>query len=417
MTINKFNIIQPMNKITITTLATAVAAVTTLAYGQLDNKNGRYEVFETKVVANTSDIKEVSVKLEGKITDPQGSGKQIAAVKVPYRAPIKKTYTILVAYDHGDPTDLTPAGEPKSYGRMWAGDKRQAVKVRALTDDELADLREDGNIVPDVAGVDPEPLNPRVYDKVTYDGGVTSDNNASPIGQKGLDHPYFGVFVVTDASPLIEHAVPKDAVIELRGLATHRKVKSKTNKWDAKATGPNPYNIQYVGMAARARAAGQNDHTPATAHEEESVNTITGVAFGEGFYPVRPLVKGTKTFATEMHMEQGLGHNKELITDNNDLTDAHLAELPDAATNPVKSNNYDIVYTEAGNAFMPKANLLPGGTALNPAHFHGTFTTKRNDAALKQKIDANGKNEPANWDQLIKVIDFRVPKAQQWPTL
>jgi len=394
-----------MNKIKITTLATALAAAT-LAYGQ-----NNFEVFETRITVNTSDIKEIAVRLDPATApnNPLRPGQKMASLRVPYRAPIRKNYTILMAYNH-DTND--------SYGRMWANDRREAVVVKARTDHELENLREDGTF----AGA-----SPHLYAQTTYNGGFTpivsgKGGDASPIGQRGLDHPYYGVFYVTDASEHIEHAVPVGAEIELRGLATHTRANTRLRH----PGDQSDFNVQYLGMAARSRVQPYTAPADAVTHATEFKNMIQGVAFGDGFYPVRPMVpRSANPVRSLLHKEQGLG----------ELGDAHKSgtphEIDSLATHVVGAgalhgdNVYN--YEPFGAAFMPKANLMTvkGNLMLNEAHFHGSFTTRRMPAVLNQRIQfldidppVNGKPAPArlaaNWDELQRIINFRVPAAQRW---
>jgi len=69
-----------------------------------------FEVYETKVSARTSAIKEMNVKVSG-------SPGTLRTKKVHYRAPVRKSYTIAMAFDGG--IEVTPNGYVATgYGRM-----------------------------------------------------------------------------------------------------------------------------------------------------------------------------------------------------------------------------------------------------------------------------------------------------------
>jgi len=73
------------------------------------------DVYETKVSARTSTVKEMNVNI-----DVAGTKEKR---KIHYRAPVSKSYAIVMAYDgRDDNAKYTSTG----YGRMWASDKEKA---------------------------------------------------------------------------------------------------------------------------------------------------------------------------------------------------------------------------------------------------------------------------------------------------
>jgi len=79
-------------------------------------------VYETKVSARTSVIKEMSVKIEYR--DPANGLLKTKNFPVHYRAPVTKSYTILMAYD-GDGSTVYPN---TGSGRMWTTGLKPAFK-------------------------------------------------------------------------------------------------------------------------------------------------------------------------------------------------------------------------------------------------------------------------------------------------
>ena len=108
-------------EITITTtsgenVVTKVITITQAAGYKLPTlyRNG---IYETKLAAKTSVLKEMNVKVYN-----SGTGKN-ENVKVVYRAPANKSYTILMAYSGGgDLVNYTSM----AHGRMWAKDNEKA---------------------------------------------------------------------------------------------------------------------------------------------------------------------------------------------------------------------------------------------------------------------------------------------------
>jgi len=81
-----------------------------------------FDVYETKVSAKTSLNKEMKIKVSGK-------DKPVA---VHYRAPVAKTYTIVMAYENT--TDFKPDGYAmKIYGRMWTAGSGKALTLEGET--------------------------------------------------------------------------------------------------------------------------------------------------------------------------------------------------------------------------------------------------------------------------------------------
>jgi len=71
-----------------------------------------YDVYDTKVSAKTSTIKELSIKVNK------------LPVKIHYRAPVSKSYTIVFAYDG----KVSPDGNSYTgHGRMWSNDKQTNI--------------------------------------------------------------------------------------------------------------------------------------------------------------------------------------------------------------------------------------------------------------------------------------------------
>jgi len=77
-----------------------------------------YEVYDTKVTAKTSTIKELSVKVNK------------STVKIHYRAPVSKSYTIVFAYDG---TFNNTAMAYNGHGRMWSNDKQTDITLTGET--------------------------------------------------------------------------------------------------------------------------------------------------------------------------------------------------------------------------------------------------------------------------------------------
>jgi len=69
-----------------------------------------YDVYETKISVKTSTIKEMKVNLPS-----------IGKLPFHYRAPVNKSYTLVMAYDGGGNGDYTKTG----HGRMWSKDKNE----------------------------------------------------------------------------------------------------------------------------------------------------------------------------------------------------------------------------------------------------------------------------------------------------
>jgi len=80
-----------------------------------------YPVYETKIAARTSTVKEMKVKL--------GGGAKPVAIH--YRAPITKSYTILMGYETEDKERIDP--DQTGYGRMWGADSEIAFFLKGDT--------------------------------------------------------------------------------------------------------------------------------------------------------------------------------------------------------------------------------------------------------------------------------------------
>ena len=78
----------------------------------------RVGIYSTRISARTSAIREMNVRVYNRATNRHEN------TKVHYRAPVSKTYTILVAYSgHGDGVNYTTV----AHGRMWSNDTEKAI--------------------------------------------------------------------------------------------------------------------------------------------------------------------------------------------------------------------------------------------------------------------------------------------------
>jgi len=124
-----------------------------------------FDVYETKVTARTSTVKEMNVKVAGK------------TVPVHYRAPVSKTYTIVMASDGG--VDVRSDGYTATgHGRMWTAGSGTAF---TLGSERLAM------------------------------GGSKPDASPSPIGAKGQHIPVESEYYAKGAS---------EPLLRFTGLAT-----------------------------------------------------------------------------------------------------------------------------------------------------------------------------------------------------
>ena len=96
-----------------------------------------FDFYETRIATRTSEIREMNVRFHN------AQDKNVN-FKVHFRAPVNKTYTIMMAHaydNNGNPVLLDDGEAAAAYGRMWASDRTKDV----FTFD--AELRTEGNII------------------------------------------------------------------------------------------------------------------------------------------------------------------------------------------------------------------------------------------------------------------------------
>jgi len=149
----------------VTAILTGVVLTATFAGAQ-----ELFDVYETRISARTSVVREMTVRVIDKNpANTKTFDKQIP-LRVHFRAPVTKNYTVLVAYKSSVSDAVRNTDRTTAFGYMWSNDREPAFVI----------------------------------------GGETV-NAGNPIGTRGLNYPVYSGFTIASA---------RNETLDFEGVAT-----------------------------------------------------------------------------------------------------------------------------------------------------------------------------------------------------